>query len=235
MYVSVQDTSFVVPAHHVTAALAALKAAPVDHLDLAGGFKMAQLPGPGVPITDERAEFDALPDHVRAAATIHRLTGKGRMAGHEWDTAEWPVFAVLDADRLDQAGTLVEALAAWGWTAVAQPDGAVEVDTYAPGSLYGDTDAALAVLAPYVEPGSYVHLRDDDGEHWRWTVTDDHRLTEQPGRVVFDDPPPAGAGAATVTGTTGCGCCEINDYAAPDGDPNGLCEACRHAPEEHGR
>lgn len=197
-HISTRDASFVVPPRHLSSATAALKSAPVDHLDLAGGLGMALLPEQGVPVTDQRALFEALPDHLRAAATITRITGDGPLAGHDWDQAEWPVFDVLDAECLAAATTLVEALDAWGWSAALHPDGTVSIENYSADSYCADSDAALAILTPYVEPGSYVHVCDEDGEHWRWVVTGDHVLAEQAGRVVFDSAdaavttPPAG-------------------------------------------
>ena len=229
-FVSTQDASFTVPPQHVAAALAALKAAPVDRLDLAGGFRTASLPEPGVPVTDQRPEFEALPEHLRAAATIRRVHGKGTAAGHEWDCATWPVFSVVDADRLAAAATLTDALDAWGWDSSVDADGGVSIENYAAASLYSDTEAALVLLAPYVEPGCYVHLRGDDGE-WRWIVTADHVLAEQDGHVVFDELTDDDA----TPRTPACGCREINDYTAPDDDPHGPCEVCGHTPEEHGR
>lgn len=53
----------------------------------------------------------------------------------------------------------------------------------------GDEDQFFAVLAPFVQAGSWLHMSGEDGSHWRWYFDGD-QMTTQEGRIVFDVPTP---------------------------------------------
>jgi len=57
------------------------------------------------------------------------------------------------------------------------------------GNQYKYSDETLKVfnvIAPYVRKGSYIHMYDEDGVHFRWYF-DGKNCIEQPARYVFDE------------------------------------------------
>ncbi|MEJ7804107.1 MAG: hypothetical protein WKH68_12180 [Candidatus Limnocylindria bacterium] len=79
-------------------------------------------------------------------------------------------FSWVDQDEVVQAETLVDALWAWWWEAVQDPEGNI-VDIAFVGEKAGDDEVLFAAIAPYVDVGSYIQMQGEDAEIWRWVFT----------------------------------------------------------------
>lgn len=91
-------------------------------------------------------------------------------SGGRWEpgagkTESW--FSWVDTEEFMSAETLEEAVVAWRW----ELQGAVGGDVTAicfDGEKLGDDEIMFRAIAPHVEDGSYIVMRGEDNEVWRW-------------------------------------------------------------------
>jgi hypothetical protein len=109
-----------------------------------------------------------------------------KMNGGSWD-ADGPQerwYSWVDTSEVLKAETLKDALDAWRWEAYLSEGGDIADLTFV-GEKSGQDEILLNVIAPYVKEGSYVSMRGEDGELWRWYF-DGERCVEKYGRVVYE-------------------------------------------------
>lgn len=102
--------------------------------------------------------------------------------------------------RRSREVSLERALLAWRWTADISPAGDLVGLDFA-GETLGETEDLLRALAPFVEPGSHLDMRGEDGTLWRWSF-DGRTVEEQSAVVTFV--PRGTVGARGVTEVESC-------------------------------
>ncbi len=85
----------------------------------------------------------------------------------------------MDKDNLN------DALSVWRWNIVDVDEKGNVLDIEFTGEHYGDEDILFSVLAPYVEPGSFIVMSGEDGIIWRWFFNK-QKVEKQFARLVFD-------------------------------------------------
>jgi hypothetical protein len=73
----------------------------------------------------------------------------------------------VNESEIDRATTVEEILCAWRWSPTVNEDSDL-VDLFFMGEKYGDESALFNTLAPYVEDGSFIEMRGEDGGQWRY-------------------------------------------------------------------
>ena len=80
-------------------------------------------------------------------------------------------FSWVNTKKYQAAETLEDALMAWRWPPYmnknANPKGEI-VSLEFDGEKSGDEEALFRAIAPFVESGSFIEKRGEDGERWRW-------------------------------------------------------------------
>lgn len=76
-------------------------------------------------------------------------------------------WAWVDMKALHKATTLEEALQEARWDTETDPEGNI-VEISLNGEKAGDEYHALKAIAPWVNGGSYIEMRGESGEQWRW-------------------------------------------------------------------
>jgi len=89
--------------------------------------------------------------------------------GGRWDpgagkTKSW--FSWVDTEEFMSAETLEAALEAWRWSALPKDGDIADLEFL--GEKLGDDEALFRAIAPHVEDGSYIVMRGEDNELWRW-------------------------------------------------------------------
>ena len=81
------------------------------------------------------------------------------------------IFSWINAKECQGADTLEDALMAWRWPPYmnksANPKGEI-VNLEFDGEKSGDEDILFRAIAPFVESGSFIEMRGEDGCRWRW-------------------------------------------------------------------
>lgn len=114
-------------------------------------------------------------NHKKALAAIKALIGKETWGDH---------FAWVDTSGFKKAKTLSAALAAWRWDAKMDEDyNIIGIDFG--GEKLGDDEVLFRAIAPFVEPGSFIEMRGEDGCLWRW-LFEKTGFRQQDSRVVWD-------------------------------------------------
>jgi hypothetical protein len=98
-------------------------------------------------------------------------------------------YPVRDVDgHLPIPATLEDLLERYGWDTTHDAEGNI-IDLFFSGDKYGSLeDELLPLLAPFIEPDSYLIMEGEDGAIWRWLFRDS-AVVQQEGFIVFDDPP----------------------------------------------
>lgn len=93
------------------------------------------------------------------------------------------VFAITSKQSFPYSkrkiATLKEIMAEWRWKITLQETKTVEegdeivrtgdvIDISFEGEKIGDDSRLFEVLAPFVEPGSFIQMVGEDGKQWRW-------------------------------------------------------------------
>ena len=125
-------------------------------------------------------------DFDKALTAIKAIMySQDKMRGGSWGpdgkTERW--YAWVNTDEVLQSQTLVEALDCWRWKARTDSFDNVCGIEFA-GEKSGQDDLLFDAIAPYVESGSYVVMRGEDGEVWRWYF-EEGTCVEQAGRVSY--------------------------------------------------
>lgn len=109
------------------------------------------------------------------------------MQGGAWNaegrSERW--YSWVSTEEVMKAETLKEALWAWRWEAYIDENGDI-ADISFQGEKSGQEEVLWRALAPHVKDGSYICMRGEDGEHWRWFFQN-RRCNEQYGRIVYGD------------------------------------------------
>lgn len=88
-----------------------------------------------------------------------------------------------DNQRIIVCLHLEDALDELGWDAEMDEDYNI-TDIQFSAEKLGDEAEFFALLAPYVEAGSFIEMRGEDGERWRWTF-DGSTMREQRATVSW--------------------------------------------------
>ena len=118
----------------------------------------------GYCITQGDTEF-AITDKAGALAAIKELA-------NDRDYFSW-----VNGEEVRDAETVREAFRAWRW----------ELDSeglYFCGEKLGEDALLFETVAPYVKDGSYIVIRGEDGDTWKW-LFEDGKFQELTGKVVF--------------------------------------------------
>lgn len=94
-----------------------------------------------------------------------------------------------DIDILLNAKTLNEALAEFSYGVSEHNIDSVTGDIVSLeyfGEKLEDDEMLFAWIAPYVEPDSFIQMRGEDGDIWRW-VFENKELYEVTGEIVFNE------------------------------------------------
>ena len=83
------------------------------------------------------------------------------------------------------AQTAEEALEAWHWQAETDVDGNITGLSFMT-EKDGDYDILFAQIAPFVEPGSWIEMVDEEYHHWIWKFRDGKMYEVSP-RVHLSD------------------------------------------------
>ena len=87
----------------------------------------------------------------------------------EGDTIRW--FSWINTEGVMDCQTLEDALHAWRWVAEFNENGDIW-HLYFRGDKSGHDLDFFKVLAPFVRDESYIIMRGEDGEMWRWFFKD---------------------------------------------------------------
>lgn len=103
------------------------------------------------------------PDVVRA---IHNLANYPEKMGGR--SAGKPHYSWI-GDNFDKINDIEEIFQYWRWEVYLDDDGNI-CDLNFEGSKLGDDHILLNAIAPFVREGSYIEMRGEDNEHWRWVI-----------------------------------------------------------------
>lgn len=92
-------------------------------------------------------------------------------------------FSWVTTDLVIKSNTLEEALDEWRWEADLDNDGNITKLSFV-GEKLGDDKHLFNVLAPYIEDGSFIEMRGEDGYMWRW-IFENGMCKEIEGKVTF--------------------------------------------------
>jgi hypothetical protein len=92
-------------------------------------------------------------------------------------------YAWVDMNFVN-AETLTEAMKCWRWSLENEEGNIVNIQFE--GEKLGDDEILFEAIAPFVEKGSYIEMRGEDGTHWRWIFDGEH-CKEKTGRLSWDD------------------------------------------------
>lgn len=113
----------------------------------------------------------------KTLAAIRTLAGKETIKDSGGPHFSWVGH---DWDRLP---TLSETLLEWRWEPIFDNEDIVSLRFR--GEKYGDCKHLFDVIAPFVEKGSVIEMRGEDGEQWRW-VFDGVSCKERHATVSYD-------------------------------------------------
>ena len=130
--------------------------------------------------------FIAHTDVEKALSAIKGIMhSHDQMRGGSWGpdgkTERW--YAWVNTDEVLQSQTLVDALESWRWKARTDSVGNVCGIEFV-GEKSGQDELLFDAIAPYVESGSYIVMRGEDGEVWRWYF-EEGTCSEQAGRISY--------------------------------------------------
>lgn len=92
-------------------------------------------------------------------------------------------FAWVDMLSLRSARTFETAMKAWRWHAEWTLNGDVR-GLFFRGEKLGNDIFLFQVIAPYVQPGSYIEMSGEDGALWRWYF-DGIKVIEEEGTITW--------------------------------------------------
>lgn len=142
----------------------------------------------GYYINQEAADFTIPKENFsRCLEAIKDLMSQtNKMNGGSWfggvQTDRW--FSWVNTDSVLSAQTLVDALDAWRWEASLDEDGNID-DIYFRGEKYGSDNDLMDAIAPFVKCGSYIQMRGEEGEIWRWTFKSG-KMIEKSAKIVWE-------------------------------------------------
>jgi hypothetical protein len=93
-------------------------------------------------------------------------------------------FRWIDTTAIQDSRNLVDAMSEWRWDIEEDTDGNIDGIAFR-GEKSGDDLTLFKAIAPFVERGSYIEMRGEDGAQWRW-IFNDNTCTEKTAKVVWD-------------------------------------------------
>lgn len=125
----------------------------------------------GYYINQESANFTILKENFSRCleaikglmSQTDKMTGGSFSGGKQTD--RW--FSWVNTDSVLSAQTLVDALDAWRWDAKLDNDENI-YHIFFRGEKAGSDDNLMKAIAPFVKCGSYIQMRGEEGEVWRW-------------------------------------------------------------------
>ncbi len=100
-------------------------------------------------------------------------------------------FCWVDTATVQRSRTLTDAMKEWRWDveedstdAFGNKDGDIVHIAFS-GEKAGDDLILFKAIAPFVESGSYIEMRGEDGAQWRW-IFNDKTCVEKTAKVVWD-------------------------------------------------
>ncbi len=76
-------------------------------------------------------------------------------------------FAWVDTDKVLNAKDIKSIFSAWRWDVEFDNNGDINHIQFI-GEKLGDDEYFFSMIAPYVAPESFIEMRGDDGNLWRW-------------------------------------------------------------------
>jgi hypothetical protein len=142
----------------------------------------------GYYINQEECNFTILKENFSPCLDAIKglMSQTNKMPGGSWSggvqTDRW--FSWVNTERVLSAETLVDALYAWRWDASLDSNGNIE-GIYFLGEKAGSDDDLMEVIAPFVKCGSYIQMRGEEGEIWRWFFKGG-KMYQQEAKIVWD-------------------------------------------------
>jgi hypothetical protein len=93
-------------------------------------------------------------------------------------------FSWVDTNRVLRAKTLEEALKAWRWAPRIDEGDIVGLEFK--GEKLGDDFTLFQAIAPFVEDGSFIEMRGEDGAMWKWSFNYTY-CRELAGHTVYEE------------------------------------------------
>jgi hypothetical protein len=94
-------------------------------------------------------------------------------------------FSWMNDTDPDQWDSIKEAMSEWRYPVQFDKEGNV-VGIGFNGEKMGQEEFMFQTIAPFVEAGSCIHMRGEDGSQWRWEF-DGKTMKEKQGKVSFED------------------------------------------------
>lgn len=102
-------------------------------------------------------------------------------------------FSWVSTDTCLNADSIDDILQEFGYDTYADDEGTIH-DVYFAADKIGDEFQLFEAIAPFVEAGSFIAMRGEDGALWRWYF-DGQRCLEEDGQVSYGDAEPPKAKA----------------------------------------
>jgi len=117
---------------------------------------------------------DNLQPMLKAIQDLHGSETIGDSSGRHFSWVDNDFHAIDDP---------IEMLGEWRWNAEKDDDG--NIDTiYFGGEKLGDDNILFNAIAPFVREGSYIEMRGEEGDRWRWCF-DGTTMTEKNANIRF--------------------------------------------------
>src|SRR5690625_4627994 len=138
----------------------------------------------GYYITMEDAQFRIPAEHLQGAwdALVDLNTNPDHAHLKNSGSRQEPSFAWAYPNYHEAFTTVAEVFQMIGFETCTTPDEDFEIVGY--DGKAGDEFLFLRAVAPYVTPGSFLHFRGEEGEHFRYLFNEDN-LIEEDGFVTF--------------------------------------------------
>lgn len=121
----------------------------------------------------KKENFDKALKAIKALAGEETITdGSGRH------------FSWVSTGEFLNASNLYWAIRAWRWDTKVDDLGNI-CDIAFIGEKSGDDEFLLNALAPFVEPGSFIEMRGEDGARWRWFFDGTQCIEQYPKEIVW--------------------------------------------------
>lgn len=85
---------------------------------------------------------------------------------------------------INESTSFEEAMEECGWTIEQNENGDYD-SIYFSDEKYGDNEIELEAIAPYIENGSYIQMRGEEGDIWRW-IFKDGKCIEKYATISFE-------------------------------------------------
>jgi hypothetical protein len=142
----------------------------------------------GYCMSQENAEFRiAKSKHAAAIKKLKELMKRtdlmrgGSNLGGKWI----PHFSWVETDEVLNATSLAEVMEAFRWTVEHDADDGNITSISFSGEKLGDDQHFFEAIAEFVDDGSFIEMRGEDGALWRW-IFSGGKVTEKHATVSWD-------------------------------------------------